>query len=546
MIRALAACAALTLTSASGTQACDNQQVHSKSLLQVHGPTDPAPRNHDDLVGLCVVQDDSCFDLQLDKRWHNASWSKDYEFPPDAVQLVVARHGEDLRWLDALPQLPAVVYNRGGADSLLPSPRENLRIVSEENHGREDEVFLHHIVENYDALPQVTVFLQGWPFGHCPGFLKAVRNTISAMLLPGQVAELQGAADASQGLAPLTGTFWQYNINAGRLGLASSLASKHFPLGREREALNYARVLYNETCTKILGGAACPGVEWTAEGAQWAVTRDRIWSTERSIYMDALSLGEGWEGKFRGLVLEALWPVMFGSAQWKPTKVDMIPSQAGQAFNRARSNDGFCASETSGSRKLLFSCQDRVEFCERQRKSGASTGKLFESERLGFKIHDASDFGPWRLEAKLQPILWGSATWWPRASPEAQSMRNVSFDPDIVELDGLLGLRRSDRTDLAAVQWNITESGSGYAFSRLDFRGQQQFLGCQEGLARLLPEPSSWQFIKLLDGWIQMRHTQAGRVLSMDDRSSEGRLYCREAAGLDSSQAAFVLQTLRK
>lgn len=198
MIRALLACAAWIVVSASDIQACENQQAHSKSLLQVHGTAELVARN-DDEVGLCVVQDDSCFDMQLDKRWRNPSTSEEFNFSHDAVQLVVARHGEDLRWLDALRQLPAVVYNRGGPDSLLPAARENLQLVVEENTGREDEVFLHHIVENYDTLPQVTIFLQGWPFGHCPGFLKAVRSTVIAMLQPDQVAELQGVSDAGSG-----------------------------------------------------------------------------------------------------------------------------------------------------------------------------------------------------------------------------------------------------------------------------------------------------------------------------------------------------------
>ena len=29
----------------------------------------------------------------------------------------------------------------------------------------------------------------------------------------------------------------------------------------------------------------------------------------------------GWQGKFRGLVLEAMWPTLFGADQWEPTQV---------------------------------------------------------------------------------------------------------------------------------------------------------------------------------------------------------------------------------
>ena len=33
---------------------------------------------------------------------------------------------------------------------------------------------------------KANVFLQGWPFGHCPGFLRAVRGTRDAFRLPGE------------------------------------------------------------------------------------------------------------------------------------------------------------------------------------------------------------------------------------------------------------------------------------------------------------------------------------------------------------------------
>lgn len=98
----------------------------------------------------------------------------------------------------------------------------------------------------------------------------------------------------------------------------------------------------------------------------------------------------------------------------------------------------------------------------------------------------------------------------------------------------------------AQVHWNVTASGAGFTLSRMDSTGAPQFLGCQQGFAQLLPEPSVWEFTKLLDGWIQLRHMQASQFLSMDERFSEGRLYCREGFRLDHSQAAFVLQALRK
>ncbi len=79
------------------------------------------------------------------------------------IELVVARYLEDLSWLNNIPpQIRARVYDK--------SPSGNLP-----NIGREAHTYLHHICENYDALPDVTVFAQGHPFDHAFDFHKTLR-----------------------------------------------------------------------------------------------------------------------------------------------------------------------------------------------------------------------------------------------------------------------------------------------------------------------------------------------------------------------------------
>lgn len=79
------------------------------------------------------------------------------------IQLVVARYLEDLSWLNNIPpQITARVYDK--------SPSGNLP-----NVGREAHTYLHHIVENYDALPGLTIFAQGKPFDHAFDFHKTLR-----------------------------------------------------------------------------------------------------------------------------------------------------------------------------------------------------------------------------------------------------------------------------------------------------------------------------------------------------------------------------------
>lgn len=74
-----------------------------------------------------------------------------------SMQLVVAKYREDVSWLQRFRDLPQIVYDKGdrSAENHLP------------NVGREAHTYLHHIIENYDDLADVSVFLQGDPHFHC-------------------------------------------------------------------------------------------------------------------------------------------------------------------------------------------------------------------------------------------------------------------------------------------------------------------------------------------------------------------------------------------
>src|SRR5579864_9548182 len=78
-------------------------------------------------------------------------------------QAVIARYKEDIDWVGQL-KIPYVIYNKG-QDSGCLRPKYN--VVDRPNFGRESETFLHHIIENYEKLPDYLVMLQGHPFDHC-------------------------------------------------------------------------------------------------------------------------------------------------------------------------------------------------------------------------------------------------------------------------------------------------------------------------------------------------------------------------------------------
>ena len=93
-------------------------------------------------------------DQSLHKTSNGRFFSKrlqDYEF-------VIAHYNENLDWL--APRADhAHVYHKG--TDLQPPPMELYAWEKLPNVGRESHTYLHHIIHNYDNLPEVTVFLQG-------------------------------------------------------------------------------------------------------------------------------------------------------------------------------------------------------------------------------------------------------------------------------------------------------------------------------------------------------------------------------------------------
>jgi len=80
-------------------------------------------------------------------------------------EIVVARYSEDLNWITQEPfhSYPYIVYNKGTDEAFTKTPNL-LRVVPLPNVGRDMHTFLYHIIENYDNLADVTIFLLGTLF----------------------------------------------------------------------------------------------------------------------------------------------------------------------------------------------------------------------------------------------------------------------------------------------------------------------------------------------------------------------------------------------
>lgn len=86
---------------------------------------------------------------------------------PPALELVIARHREDLAWVRRVPSAFRItVYDKGGGGAGEPLP----------NQGREAHTYLHHIVARHDSPADLTVFVQGKPFDHAPDLHRVLRR----------------------------------------------------------------------------------------------------------------------------------------------------------------------------------------------------------------------------------------------------------------------------------------------------------------------------------------------------------------------------------
>jgi len=77
------------------------------------------------------------------------------------VNVVVSRFNENIDWVSDIDNYYSVIYNKG-----LSEIESSIRLP---NLGRESHTYLYHIVNNYNNLHDVTIFLQGNPFDH--GFM---------------------------------------------------------------------------------------------------------------------------------------------------------------------------------------------------------------------------------------------------------------------------------------------------------------------------------------------------------------------------------------
>ena len=83
------------------------------------------------------------------------------------ILIVVSRYNEDIEWTKQFPYV--IIYNKGEF-------LEGSNIINVPNVGREGHTYYKFICDNYDNLPEYTIFLQGNPFDHSPHIIENINK----------------------------------------------------------------------------------------------------------------------------------------------------------------------------------------------------------------------------------------------------------------------------------------------------------------------------------------------------------------------------------
>ncbi|KAL8803813.1 MAG: hypothetical protein Q9182_002945 [Xanthomendoza sp. 2 TL-2023] len=232
-------------------------------------------------------------------------------------EIVVGHYNEDLSWLKE-KSAECCIYSKGGPDN---APAPPFRFTSLPNIGREGHTFLYHIVNNFDTLADVTLFVQGRIDDHVDLTLSEMKER-ALETSPGQVTtypfrELE-LFDHWEGIP------WEQYPCWKRWSSMESQKMKDTPLQLFQEYVSLTERV--------------PVAVGFAPGAIFAVRKETIEQHSKAFYarlLDKMFLGEmAHVNPETGHYMERFWLAMFNPkeyVQWEVSDIaDSRRNPAGQ------------------------------------------------------------------------------------------------------------------------------------------------------------------------------------------------------------------------
>jgi len=112
------------------------------------------------------------------------------------IIIVVSRYNEKLDWLKEEPynKYSVIIYNKGPNNDFY-KPEKLIKVVDIKNVGREGHTYLYHIIQNYEKLNNITIFLPGsnntdYKIKKSNEMIKKIEETNKAVFLSNKVNDL--------------------------------------------------------------------------------------------------------------------------------------------------------------------------------------------------------------------------------------------------------------------------------------------------------------------------------------------------------------------
>lgn len=209
------------------------------------------------------------------------------------ISLVINRFNENVDWIEKYKDIKIIIYNKGNK---LELNKENVSIINRENLGRESETYLHHIIENYHDLSDLTIFTQAHPFDNIPSFFEFLNSD----LLKKEYTNYFNWYGKNNDVCDKNGSPGIYPISSGH----------------PNEFNRTLEIIYNEVFNK-----ECPSTIKFKPNASFSVSKDLILKRSKKIYQKLLSYliypeQNDYEGIFKynpyeGHIIERMWGLIF-------------------------------------------------------------------------------------------------------------------------------------------------------------------------------------------------------------------------------------------
>lgn len=191
------------------------------------------------------------------------------------IDIVISRYKENIDWINNIKSNPIIkniyLYNK--------FYELNIKLP---NVGREAHTYLYHIVNNYNNLNDITIFLQGNPFPHCCNLYSIIDNI--------------------------------NNLQNGILSLNNIIVENEYSINRKHKTL-HPHGLFLAYFMDLLFGIKMD-INQTVNvtyGAQFACTKQAILSRPREFYEFLLKFVSYETNPIEGYIFERLWLYIFNN-----------------------------------------------------------------------------------------------------------------------------------------------------------------------------------------------------------------------------------------